>query len=492
MSMADHNNKTIVLYPSPGRSHLVPMIELGKLILTHHPSFSITMIVPTFPNTVAGDTSHYIFAVSGITFHHLPTVSDELGLKYYPSIDEVTRLRDRLAELNNSNLRQTLLTLFKTSTLKALVIDFFCKAALQVSSSLNIPTYFFFTSGATALAQILHYPNLKNITDNDCFRVDAESEMLLDHIPGLPPIRAKEMFPPDDSVLKNAIDTAIQMTKSCGIIINTFETLEQRASQALKDGKCVPNGETMPPVYCLGPVLAATVDNKNDYHMCLSWLDLQPKQSVVFLCFGSMVFFSSKQLKEMAIGLERSRVRFLWVVLVPPPEDEFRRNLAVADAEVSVEMFLPEDFLERTRDRGLVVKSWAPQTDVLSHDSVGGFVTHCGWNSVIEALCAGVPMVAWPFIGDQMVNRSFLVEDIEVAVPVVESEDGLVYGAELEKRVIELMDSENGKGKVLRERTRALKEKAMGALREGGCSLAALAELATRLDKEWSTDDYEF
>lgn len=135
MSMADHNISTIALYPSPRRSHLVPMIELGKLILTHHPSFSIAMIIPTFPHTVAGDTSQYISAVSGITFHHLPTVSDQLDRTHYPSIDEVTRLRDKLAEHNNPHLHQTLVALFKTSssTLKALVIDFFCKAALQVS-----------------------------------------------------------------------------------------------------------------------------------------------------------------------------------------------------------------------------------------------------------------------------------------------------------------------------------------------------------------------
>ncbi|KAK9181887.1 hypothetical protein WN944_025028 [Citrus x changshan-huyou] len=128
----------------------------------------------------------------------------------------------------------------------------------------------------------------------------------------------------------------------------------------------------MPPLYCTGAILAATTsDNKNDDHTCLSWLDKQPSHCIVFLCFGSMGFFSTKLLKEMAMRLKRSGAAFLWVVLILPLEDEFRRTLTVADAEASAELFSPEGFVERTRDWGLLVKSWAPQVDVLSHDSVG-------------------------------------------------------------------------------------------------------------------------
>ena len=97
-------------------------------------------------------------------------------------------------------------------------------------------------------------------------------------------------------------------------------------------------------------------------------------------------------MKEIANGLERSGKRFLWVVKNPPSND--KSNQIAVTADVDLDALMPEGFLERTKDRGMVVKSWAPQVAVLNHPSVGGFVTHCGWNSVLEAVVAGVPMVA--------------------------------------------------------------------------------------------------
>ncbi|KAK7836185.1 udp-glycosyltransferase 88a1 [Quercus suber] len=133
---------------------------------------------------------------------------------------------------------------------------------------------------------------------------------------------------------------------------------------------------------------------------CLSWLDSQPSQSVVFLCFGSLGLFSIEQLKEIALGLEKSDQRFLWVVRNPPSE---KHGLVMsAQPDLDLDSLLPEGFLVRTKERGLVVKSWAPQ--------LGGFVTHCGWNSVLEAVCTGMPMVAWPLYTEQRFNRVVWVE----------------------------------------------------------------------------------
>ena len=105
-----------------------------------------------------------------------------------------------------------------------------------------------------------------------------------------------------------------------------------------------------------------------------------------------------------------------------------------------------------------MVKSWAPQVAVLNHDSVGGFITHCGWNSVLESVCAGVPMVAWPLYAEQRFNRVLLVEEMKIALPMVESETGFVNSTEVEKRVKELMESKEGNS--VRERTIAMKHAA--------------------------------
>jgi UDP:flavonoid glycosyltransferase YjiC (YdhE family) len=122
------------------------------------------------------------------------------------------------------------------------------------------------------------------------------------------------------------------------------------------------------------------------------------------------------------------------------------------------------------------VNSWAPQVEILNHGSVGGFVTHCGWNSVLEALCAGVPMVAWPLYAEQRMNRIFLVEEMKVALAFREAgDDQFVNAAELEERVIELMNSK--KGEAVRERVLKLREDAVVAKSDGGSSCIAMAKL---------------
>jgi UDP:flavonoid glycosyltransferase YjiC (YdhE family) len=144
--------------------------------------------------------------------------------------------------------------------------------------------------------------------------------------------------------------------------------------------------------------------------------------------------------------------------------------------EPCLDLLLPEGFLERTQDRGFLVNSWAPQVEILNHGSVGGFVTHCGWNSVLEALCAGVPMVAWPLYAEQRMNRIFLVEEMKVALAFREAgDDQFVNAAELEERVIELMNSK--KGEAVRERVLKLREDAVVAKSDGGSSCIAMAKL---------------
>ncbi|OVA18915.1 UDP-glucuronosyl/UDP-glucosyltransferase [Macleaya cordata] len=140
---------------------------------------------------------------------------------------------------------------------------------------------------------------------------------------------------------------------------------------------------------------------------------------------------------------------------------------------------MPDGFLVRTKDRGLVLKSWAPQVSILNHKSVGGFVTHCGWNSILEAVCAGIPMVAWPLYAEQRLNKMLLVEEMKLALSIDESKGGFVSAAELEKRVKGLMDSEEGK--ALRENILMMSEAAKAAIGEGGSSHGTLKELT----KSW-------
>ncbi|XP_043715606.1 UDP-glycosyltransferase 88A1-like isoform X2 [Telopea speciosissima] len=465
--------ESIVLYPSPGIGHLVSMVELGRVILKHYPSFSISILI-TPPPYNTGSTTPYITHVSSttpsITFHNLPSVPispDSISSPHHEAllIDVILR--------NNQNVHQTLLTISHTSNIRALIIDMFCSAALDVGASLDIPTYYFFTSGAACLAFFLYSPTIHGNTTKS-FK-DLNSPL---HYPGIPPVHPldvpKPMLDRTDKAYEGLLDFSSRLPESKGILVNTFEALEPTALKAILGGHCVPHRPT-PPVYCIGPLIedrgggdsSATVD-------CFTWLDSQPIRSVVFLCFGSLGLFTAAQLKEIAIGLEKSGERFLWVVRNPPMEDKSWRNLA--PPEPDLDTLLPEGFLDRTKERGLVVKLWAPQVEVLNRESVGGFVTHCGWNSVLEAICAGVPMVGWPLYAEQRLNRIFLVEEMKLALSMDESEGGFVSSAMVEKRVKELMGSEEGK--ALRERTLALRDAAKAAMAEGGSSRVALARLA--------------
>ncbi|KAL0322593.1 UNVERIFIED_CONTAM: UDP-glycosyltransferase 73C4 [Sesamum angustifolium] len=148
--------------------------------------------------------------------------------------------------------------------------------------------------------------------------------------------------------------------------------------------------------------IAASIDG----HYCLAWLDSTKPKSVIYACFGSLCRISLGQIKEIGLGLEAANFPFIWVI-------------GKQDYSAEVEKWLVEDRREeRVRERGLIIRGWAEQVLILSHPSVGGFLTHCGWNSTLEGVCAGVPMVTWPMSADQFYNERFIVNVLEIGVSV--------------------------------------------------------------------------
>ncbi|KAL0311394.1 UNVERIFIED_CONTAM: Scopoletin glucosyltransferase [Sesamum angustifolium] len=141
-----------------------------------------------------------------------------------------------------------------------------------------------------------------------------------------------------------------------------------------------------------------------DEHTCLAWLDSKKPNSVVYMCFGSIVSFTPTQLHEMAVGLEASGQDFIWVVRTGKNEGEN-------------EDWMPE-YEDRIEGRGLIIRGWAPQVMILDHPAIGALVTHCGWNSTLEGICAGVPMVTWPVSAEQFYNEKLVTEVLRTGVPV--------------------------------------------------------------------------
>lgn len=456
----------MVLYPSPGMGHLVSMIELGKTLGARGLDVTIVVVDPPYNTGATGPFLHGVSVANpSISFHRLPKVDlPPVASKHYEA------LTFELIRVSNPHLRDFL----AAASPVVLIVDFFCSIALGVARELGVPAYFFFTSGAEVLAFFLHLPVLHARTTAS-FR-DMGEELV--DMPGIPPFPATHAILPimerDDVAYDGFLNVCTDLCRSQGIIVNTFYSLEPRAVDTVVAGHCTPPGLPTPPVYCIGPLIKSQEVARGGEE-CLAWLDTQPKASVVFLCFGSIGRFSAEQIREVATGLEASGQRFLWVVRTPPsddPEKKFEKP-----PEPDLDALLPEGFLGRTKDRGLVVKSWAPQRDVLAHASVGGFVTHCGWNSVLEAVMAGVPMLAWPLYAEQRLNRVFLEKELQLAVAVegYDSDKGVVTAEEVAAKVRWLMDSDGGR--VLWERTRTAMRQANDALREGGESEATLAGL---------------
>jgi hypothetical protein len=284
----------------------------------------------------------------------------------------------------------------------------------------------------------------------------------IDWIPGMPDIRLKDIpsfirtTDRDDVMLNFDGGEAQNARKARGVILNTYDALEQDVVDALR---C-----EFPRVFTVGPLatfargeLDAIGGNlwKEDTG-CLGWLDAQPPGSVVYVNFGSITVMTPAQLAEFAWGLARCGRPFLWVV---------RPDLVSGENAV-----LPDEFVRDARKRG-VLTSWCPQELVLSHPSIGLFLTHCGWNSTLESVCAGVPMLCWPFFAEQPTNCRYVCAKWGIGMEI----DNDVSSEEVAWLVREAMDGE--RGRVMRVKAAIWKEKATEAVGEGGSSSENLDRL---------------
>ncbi|KAH6797654.1 hypothetical protein C2S52_022208 [Perilla frutescens var. hirtella] len=263
----------------------------------------------------------------------------------------------------------------------------------------------------------------------------------------------------------------ITESQAYGVVVNSCEQVENRyvdEFRKLKNGK----------VWCVGPLSLCSNDEFDriqrgndqasidhyDYDQCLKWLDKRKPKSVVFACLGSLSRLSPAQFIELALGLEASNHPFIVVV---KGGAEIERWIAGEGIE------------ERCRERGLFVRGWAPQVLILSHPAVGAFLTHCGWNSTLEGICAGVPMITWPMFAEQFFNEKLVVQILEMGVGVgargvahlgeEEKPENKVMRDGIEEAVRRVMD-EREEGCERRKRAREVGEMAKRSVEEGGSS----------------------
>jgi hypothetical protein len=466
-------SSSVVLYTWMVRGHLHPMALFADRLASY--GVSVNLAIADVPSSSSSSETVARLSASypSVSFHLLPAVTARPGDVADPDADPfITLIADLRATTPN-------LVAFLRSipSAKALVLDFFCGCALDAVSELGLPAYMFYPSGASPVAIYLHVPTMPS----DTYFRDMGRSLL--HFPGVHPIPASDMpdvlLGPHDEQNKENIVLFEQILKAKGVLVNTFEWLEPAAVKAMKDGSPRP-GVPLPRLFCIGPLVDEERGREVKQNECLTWLDSQPAESVVFLCFGSASSVPPEQLREIAVGLERSGHAFLWAVRAPvaPGADSTRRF--DGRGEATLEALLPDGFLDRTRGRGLVVSTWAPQVQVLRHRATGAFVTHCGWNSMLESLTAGVPLVCWPMYAEQKLNKVFLVEDAKLAVAMRGYDEGVVTAGEVEAKVRLVMESEEGK--ELRERMKVAGDAAAAALQTGGSSEAVFLDFLNSIE----------
>lgn len=458
----------LIFVPGPGIGHLASGLELAKRLLDHDDRLSITILVMNMPFTpsINSYTRSLTASQPRIKLVDLPeadpppsellTKSPEAYIcdfieSYIPHVK--TTVTDIISSLSNSDVR-----------VAGFILDFFCVSMIDIANEFSLPPYIFITSNAGFLGLMLNLPKRHDEISEVMQMSDPDSL-----IPGFfNPVPARVL--PDAVFNKHGgyaayVKVAQRFKDGKGIIVNTFAELEPFVLRSFSDD------HRIPPVYPVGPVLHLKGQphpeiNQDQLDKIMKWLDEQPQSSVVFLCFGNFGSFSPLQVKEIALGIEQSGFKFLWSMRFPrSPSNQF----------MNPEDVLPEGFLERIEGRGIMC-GWAPQVEVLAHKAIGGFVSHCGWNSILESLWYGVPIVTLPIYAEQQLNAFRMVKELGLSVELkLDYRVGgdLVTADEIAKSVICVMQSDS----EVRKKVKEMSEKGRKAVMDGGSSFTSITQL---------------
>ncbi|XP_031094657.1 anthocyanidin 3-O-glucosyltransferase 2-like [Ipomoea triloba] len=475
----------LVFVPGPAVGHLVPAVETAKLLLQTNPHLSITFLLNKMPFAPQARVNSIIDSLIADVDPADKRLKFKLLLQdlvldlQNPGFPDGKSIRDQWISTLLSEARDCVNELIIQNARRRLagfVVDIFFTDVMDVADEFGVPTYVLYVAGAATLGLHLHFQSLKDHHHGTLDEFIKEDYLNVPTYINPFPVNLLPTFVLNTT--DGILDYAKQFRRAKGIIANTFFDLEPYALQSLSKDK------TIPPVYPVGPVLNLNVRTPQQSHdQIFQWLDDQPPSSVVFLCFGSTGTFPEPQVKEIAYALERSGQRFLWALRKQPSPGS---SSVVLTEYTNLEEILPEGFLEKTKSIGKII-GWTPQSAVLAHPAVGGFVSHCGWNSILESCWFGVPIGTWPMSAEQPENAFQLVREIGMAVeikmdyrtdlrdakmnniPIVPE---IVSANEIEIGITNLMD--HSIAKSIRIKAKEVKEKSRKALEEGGSCFNAI------------------
>ncbi|KAK7284980.1 hypothetical protein RJT34_19735 [Clitoria ternatea] len=461
-----------LLFPLMAQGHMIPLMDVAKILVQRN----VSVTVVTTPNNAARFTSiidRYIQSGFQIRLVQLQFPCKEVGL---PDGCENFDMMPSLATAPSffkatSFLQQPVEKLLEelTPPPSCIISDMCLPYTAHIAKKFNIPRISFVGVSCFCLL-CLHNMRVHKIME----KLTSESEYFV--LPSIPDkiemTKAQAGGPMNETWKQFNEEVFIAEMASYGIIMNSFEELEPAYAREYKKVK---NGK----VWCVGPVSLINKDHlekaqrgkhkasidESQHLKC--WLDSQKPRSVIYACLGSICSLTPPQLAELGLALEASKRPFIWVI-------------RGGSHSQTLEKWIKEDgFEERTKGLGLLIRGWAPQLVILSHPAVGGFITHCGWNSTLEAICAGVPMVTWPLFADQFLNESQVVHVLKVGVKVgtekpvkwgEEEKIGVQVRKENVERAIERIMGDTSESEERRKTIEKLADIAKKTVEKGGSS----------------------
>ncbi|XP_057957035.1 UDP-glycosyltransferase 74F2-like [Malania oleifera] len=442
MEVRERDGVLVVAFPVQG--HMTPLLQFSKRLASKglSPTFALTLFL----------TKSNPSPPSSVRFATFSDGADDTGFAHAP--DAAAYLSGFRAEGSRTLadlIRANQIATSGRPPFRCIIYDSFLPWVLDVAREFGLPAAAFFTqSCAVDWVYYWAYRGAIRSPVPSSVSLPGMPEMAHGDLPSL--VTVPESYPMFSEMLLNQFCNS---DEADWLLVNSFYELEKEVVDSMsKVSPLMTIGPTVPSFY-----LDNRVQNDSDYDFnlynldsdsCTHWLDTKSKNSVVYVAFGSMVSLQKEQMDEIAWGLKRSNSYFLWIV------------------RKSEEDKLPENFIEETSEKGLVV-NWCPQLRVLSNPAVGCFFTHCGWNSTMEALSLGVPMVGMPQWTDQPTNAKFIADVWKVGVQVkVDEESGIIGREEVERCVREVMEGE--RGKEMKRNAEKWRDLTKEAVSEGGSS----------------------
>ncbi|KAI7746825.1 hypothetical protein M8C21_026258, partial [Ambrosia artemisiifolia] len=450
----------VLLFPFPAQGHINPIIQFGKRLLSK--GVKITLVTTIY---ILNTNLPHKENTTPITIEAISDGFDEGG---YASADSSESYLKTFKEVGSKSLGVLIKKLqSQGDTIDAIIYDAFISWALDVAMEFGIDGGSFFTQ-ACSVNNIYYHVHKGLISLPLSVPVS---------VPGLPQLECWETpsfvhnYGPYPGWSEIVFNQFCNIDQARWVFTNSFYKLEEEVIEWMRkmwNLKVI--GPTLPSMY-----LDKRIHDDKDYgfnlfkenhNECKNWLYDKPKKSVVYVSFGSSARLGPKQMEEIAWGLSESNVNFLWVVRAEEAEK------------------LPNEFVNQNNltEKGLVV-AWCRQLDVLAHESIGCFVTHCGFNSTLEAISLGVPVVGMPQWTDQTTNAKLLDEIWGVGVRVKANENGIVTRGNLVSCIKKIMEDE--KGAIAQKNAMKWREAAKEAVDEGGSSYRDIDEFINELKHEF-------